>query len=176
MGDFTTSADEMLAVVDDNDNSIGKARRKEIHKKGLLHREVFVYIINSQKQVLIQKRAEDQCWDHSVGGHFPAEQDYLEAAQRETEEELGVRLDRGDFEELGKERLEKLTHEKINRRFAKIFIVRKDIPLGDFKIDRGEVAEIRYFSKKELIDFIDSGEPFMDSAITVIKKYILPIL
>ena len=37
------------------------------------------------------------CIAHSCAGHFPLEQEYKEAAQREFLEELGVSLSLGDF-------------------------------------------------------------------------------
>ena len=96
---------EIIAVVDENDIVIGETTRGEAHQRGILHREVYTYLINSKKEVLLQKRLDDHFWDHSSSGHFPKDQDYLEAAQREFEEELGIRLETNNFYCVGLERL-----------------------------------------------------------------------
>jgi len=169
--------DEILAVVDNSDRIIGKATRKEVHEKGLLHRETYIYLINPHKQVLLHKRADSHIWDHSSSGHFPAAQDYLEAAQREFDEELGIKLTRSEFLEIGHEKLKKEKFATINYRFVKIFLVQKDILLEQFKIDKDEVEEIRFFNKEEILELLGSTPKVMtDSAKTLIKKYILPLL
>ena len=83
---------EIIAVVDENDKVIGEATRKEIHQNGLIHRETAVYIINSNNHVLIQRRADNHLWDTTCSGHFPVNQSYLDAAVRETKEELGLNI------------------------------------------------------------------------------------
>ena len=168
--------DEIIAVVDDNDNVIGEAARKEVNK-GLLHREVYIYLINSKKQVLLHKRADNHLWDHSSSGHLPTEQDYEEGAIRETEEELGIKLDKEELKELAKEKFKTVKPEKINYRFAKVYLVKKDVPIEEFKIQEEEVEAIKYFDESELKELMDTPEKIMTgSAKKVIKKYILKLL
>ena len=176
MGDFTTSADEVVAIVDDNDKIIGEAKRRDVHTKGLLHRECFVYIINPKKQVLLQKRADSHKWDHSVGCHFAPEESYIEAAQRETEEEIGIKLSPGDFSKIGFDRFESSKPGRINRRFATTFLVRKDIPLEDLKIDRSALEEIKYFSRQQLKELMKRKDQITSPAVFVLDKYILKLL
>lgn len=159
--------DEVLAVVDEKDAVIGSASRKEVHDKGLLHREVYVFLINGLGQVLLQKRKDVPIWDASCSGHFPKDQDYLEAAQREFEEELGISLSKSDFAEsghffydFGKESLIPVqgVFGKINRRFLKVFVVRKDIPLSKIRFDKGEIAQVKFFDKAGLKALVGSPE------------------
>lgn len=86
---------ELLDVVDFDDRTIGVATRREIHQKGLIHRAIHVIITNSQGHFLQQKRSSQKdrfpgWWDISVGGHLNAGELYLEAAQRECREEMGL--------------------------------------------------------------------------------------
>lgn len=164
--------DEVLAVVDDNDKVIGKAKRKEINMKGLLHREVYVYLISGRK-VLLHKRADTKVWDHSSSGHFPYSQSYEQGALREFEEELGIKLKKSDLNEIARERLEETTHKGYNNRFVHVYLVKKEIPIKDFKIDKAEIEEIRYFDRKELENLISKPEKITYSAGYFIKKYIL---
>jgi len=166
--------DEIVAVVDEKDRVIGQARRIDVHKKGLLHREVCVYVINPKKQVLLHRRADDHLWDHSCSGHFPKAQTYEEAALREFEEELGVRLREHDFREIGFERLKTVKSDRTNDKFVKIFLVRKDIPISDFRIDKSEVEEIRYFDADGLKELLNDPDKVMKrSAKKIIKEHIL---
>ncbi len=88
--------DEIYAVVDDRDQVVGKATRREIHQQGLLHRSVHIFVFNRHGQLYLQKRAmnKDQypgCWDSSAAGHVDWGETYETAAMRELEEELGIR-------------------------------------------------------------------------------------
>lgn len=163
---------ELLAIVEECDKPIGKATRKEIHWKGLLHREVVVYIINSKKQLLLHKRADVHLWDHSSAGHFPFKDSYEQGALREVEEELGLKIKKQELLELAKERIERTSHGQVNNRFVKIFLIKKDIPLNDFKIDKEEVEEIKYFYIKELKKLL-SGREISNACRFILEKYLL---
>jgi len=165
---------EIIAVVNDKNNVIGKATRVEAHKKGLLHREVYVYFINSKKQILLQKRKDNGLWDHSSAGHFPYNQEYIEAAQREFEEELGIILDKSEFQELTDEKLKTEKKNGINYRFAKIFLVKKDFDIGDFNVDHEEIEKVKFFDKKELQEILNAPEKVMTgSSKNIIMNYFL---
>ena len=173
MNKIPHNPDEIIAVVDDDDKIIGKTTRKEAHIKGLLHREAYNYLINSRKQVLLHKRADNHLWDHSSSGHFPFEQDYKEGAIREFEEELGIKLNADEFKEIAKEKRTKTSHKGKNIRFIKIFLIKKDISIADFKIDKGEVEEIKYFNINELKKLLSHPDNLTGSAKYFIEKYIL---
>ncbi len=87
---------EMFDVVDDDDKVIGQAPRTECHgDPSLVHRVAHVMVFNSRGELLLQKRSVDKDiqpgkWDTSVGGHLDPGEDYLQAAIREMNEELGL--------------------------------------------------------------------------------------
>lgn len=88
--------DELITIVDDRDNVIGTATRREAYQRGLWHRIVVVFIINSQGQLFIQKRSpklisQPGKWDHSAAGHVDAGENSKDAASREMLEELGIK-------------------------------------------------------------------------------------
>jgi len=90
---------------------------------------------------------------------------------------LGIKLNAGELEEVGFEKIQTLGISKINNHFARIFFVRKKVSLDEFKIDKKEVEEIKYFDKHELTNLLNSSEKIMTgSAKIVIKKYVLPTL
>jgi len=87
--------EEIYAVVDADDKIIGKATRKEIHEKGLWHRSVHVFIMNTSGALFLQKRSLKKdlypgCWDSSAAGHVDWGESYQQAAKRELQEELGI--------------------------------------------------------------------------------------
>ena len=65
---------EMLAVVDDDDVVVGEERRDVIHRDGLKHRAVHIFVLNQKGEIFLQKRSrlKDKCpglWDSSAAGH-----------------------------------------------------------------------------------------------------------
>lgn len=88
--------DELFDVVDENDVTTGTATRKEVHERGLIHRAVHVFVFNKKGDLFLQKRSmlkdmNPGVWDSSVSGHLDAGEDYLNAALREVEEEIGIK-------------------------------------------------------------------------------------
>lgn len=87
---------EYFDIVDEHDRVIGRARRSECHgNPALVHRVAHVLVFNSGGELLLQKRSRHKDiqpgrWDTSVGGHLDPGEDYLEAARREMQEELGI--------------------------------------------------------------------------------------
>lgn len=88
--------DEIFDVVNENDEVLRQATRDEVHREGLLHRAVHIFVFNKNKELFLQKRSrlKDKhpgVWDSSAAGHINAGQDYQETAVRELDEELGVK-------------------------------------------------------------------------------------
>ena len=84
-------------MVNDRDEVVGRATRREVHATGLWHRAVHVLVFDSAGRVFLQKRsmAKDLSpglWDSSCSGHLDAGEEYDRAAVRELAEEIGVRV------------------------------------------------------------------------------------
>ena len=88
--------EEYLDILNEKGELTGESgTSKYVHGKGLLHRVVHVWILDKNKKLLLQKRslkmtAYANYWDISSAGHISTGQTSIEAAQRETEEELGL--------------------------------------------------------------------------------------
>ncbi len=101
---FVTGADqaspqdvhgEIFDVVNEADEVIGQASRHDVHRKGLRHRAVHVFVCNEQGELFLQRRSRWKDvhplrWDSSAAGHVDAGQDYDPTAERELLEELGI--------------------------------------------------------------------------------------
>lgn len=87
--------DEVLDVVNDADEPIAQATRAEVHEERLLHRAVHVLLVDPEDRVLLQRRSKHKrtfpgLWTSSASGHVPSGQALIQAARRETAEELGI--------------------------------------------------------------------------------------
>jgi isopentenyldiphosphate isomerase len=88
-------AEELLDIVDDNDIVLGREPRSTVHKVGLQHRGVHVFLFTTDGKMLVQKRSADRAsspsmLDCSVSEHVKAGESYREAAIRGMKEELGL--------------------------------------------------------------------------------------
>jgi len=139
--------DEIFQVVDENDNPIGTATRRECHSNpNLIHRGIYVILSDGKGRVLLQKRSMKKdmnpgVWGVSAGGHCSVGETYEQTAKRETKEELGISV---KLKLIGKLLLRK-GHES---EFDAIFIGKiQNLPR---RLDKDEVDDVRFFSLKEL--------------------------
>ena len=95
MKDKTNTPDEIVDIVDENDNVVGKSTKGEVNSNpSLIHREIGIIIFDDHKRVLTQQRSRKKknnplIWTISVAGHVPSGMTYDEAAHMELKEELG---------------------------------------------------------------------------------------
>ena len=86
---------ELIDVLDENRNNTGKIlSREEVHKRGLWHKTVHIWVINKKGDILLQKRSpmkktSPNMWTTSVSGHLSAGDSSIEGAIRELKEETG---------------------------------------------------------------------------------------
>ena len=92
---MAVSSVEWFDVVDARDRVIGRETRAEVHRRGLLHRAVHIFVYRPDGALFLQKRSPDKDtapgrWVSSCSGHVDAGEDYETAARRELGEELGI--------------------------------------------------------------------------------------
>ena len=95
--DARLAQNEQFPVVDKNDRILRYASRSEVHGNNLRHRAVHILIFNQAGEVYLQQRSrwKDRHplkWDSSAAGHVADGERYDDTAQRELNEELGVRV------------------------------------------------------------------------------------
>jgi 16S rRNA (adenine1518-N6/adenine1519-N6)-dimethyltransferase len=147
-----------IQVVDENDRPLRGAPMDEVHKDGLLHRIVIVILKDPEGRVLLQKRGphvstNPNTWDASAAGHVDEGEDYLTAALRELEEEVGVKGI--ELKEAAYYKSEdRFEWRKLNR-FRKIYtaVIPSDTPI---KFNPEEITEVRWFSLDELYDLVEN--------------------
>ena len=92
-----SAVEEWFDVVNDRDEVVGRATRREVHATGLWHRAVHILVFDAAGRVFLQKRSmlkdlSPGLWDSSCSGHLDAGEDYDVAAIRELGEEIGIKL------------------------------------------------------------------------------------
>jgi isopentenyl-diphosphate delta-isomerase type 1 len=90
-------SEEIFDVVNERDEVVGQAPRREVHARGLLHRAVHVLVFNVRGEVFLQKRSMKKdkhpgVWDSSASGHVDSGEDYDACAVRELREEIGLAI------------------------------------------------------------------------------------
>lgn len=97
----------MIDVLDEQYKKTGLVlSRDDVHEQELIHASVFVWVYNKNGEVLVQLRAHDKdllpdVWDVSVGGHISSGETAQETVVRECEEEINLKVDIEDVEEIG---------------------------------------------------------------------------
>jgi isopentenyldiphosphate isomerase len=89
--------DETFDVVNDRDEVIGQATRREVHERGLKHRAVHVLLFSPRSELFVQKRSATKDtfpgrYDSSASGHLDSSETYDACAARELREELGLEV------------------------------------------------------------------------------------
>lgn len=128
--------------------------RGEHVPEGYFRTVVHVSIFNSKGEMLIQKRQKDKklwpdLWDVTVGGSVIAGESSVEAAERETLEEIGYSLD------LNNER-PAFTID-FDEGFDDCYLVVRDLDIARLTVQESEVQEIKWATKDEILAMIDEG-------------------
>ncbi|WP_274475626.1 NUDIX hydrolase [Mangrovimonas aestuarii] len=99
--------DEYIDILNPDGTPTGKSTLKsEAHLKGLYHNTAHVWFYTKDKQILLAQRAASKSicpllWDVSVAGHVDAGESVIDAALRETREELGHTITQNDLQFIG---------------------------------------------------------------------------
>ncbi len=90
---------DKLNIVDEDGAVVGEEYRDVIHRDGLLHKEVHVWLYTPDKELIFQHRAKDKetfpdLLDATAGGHVEIGDGWVTAALKELQEETGVQAEK----------------------------------------------------------------------------------
>ena len=154
---------EYFDVLTENGEFEGRTETREIcHEKGLWHKAVAMFMVNSKNQVLLQKRSANKklwpnMWDITAGGHVLAGEFGFEAIIREIKEELGADIDRNDILFLGSASSTNIKGDIINRHFNEYYVITKDLDEKTLVLQPEEVSDIKWVDKSEIVERIENG-------------------
>ncbi len=175
-----TNSEELLDVYGEDGMETGEALPKsEIHKHGILHKSVQIWLLNESGHLLMQQRGLSKKLDSGrwavTGGHVDSQEESKVAAARELYEELGIEKDPEELLYLGSVRntayvADDFTENEILDVYVTAtFITPEEIP------ENSEVMATKYFSVVELENQYASLNPdfvVRAEAFSLIKEYI----
>ena len=161
------TAEEKIVIVDEHNNEIGSATRREMRARNLPHRATFILVFNSAGQLFVQQRTTWKdiypgYYDVVCGGVVQEGETYEVSAARELAEELGIRDTKltalFDFSYRGKNNF------VWGRAYSCIFD-------GAITLQKEEVAWGSFLSHKEVLQ-LTAGKPFTPDGLYVLNRYL----
>lgn len=156
--------EELVDIVNEKNEIIGKSTRGQAHKKGLIHRALSVVVLNSKRQILLQQRSKNRSihplsWDLSTSEHVLAGESYEEAAKRSLKEELGIYA---KVKIAGKINLQKRKYQVGGKEVFEneMVVMLVSFHEGPFKLDPSEVNQVKFFSIGEVEKMVKEKEKF----------------
>ena len=141
---------EYVVLVDEQDKEVGVMEKLQAHVDAKLHRAISVFVFNSEKQLLLQKRATGKyhsagLWTNTCCSHPRPGESVSDAAKRRLQEEMGIQCDvQYVFSFTYQAKLEQNISE---HEFDHVFLgFSNDVPQPDVK----EVGEYKYMSLEEI--------------------------
>ncbi len=164
------NSDEYFDVVDAHDRVLYRERRSIVHAQRLRHRAVHILLLDVQGHLLLQRRSKLKDtnpgkWTTACCGHVDAGEDYLEAAVRELDEELGVRLEGpGALTEIWRHEPCRATGQE----FIRVYTVQWN---GALRPDPEEVAELRWLCPGDLSEAIAERPRVFTASLRLIWQH-----
>ena len=161
------AAIEMISVVDENGFPTGQTKpRASVHANGDWHRTVHVWIANSRREVLFQKRSLTKesfpgAWDISAAGHIESGETSMAAAIKEVREELGISLGPQNLQFLFSQKSSSVQRSGvfIDNEISDVYMVRLDIDIEEVCIQTSEVSGVRFVPLPDVARLADHRDP-----------------
>lgn len=137
--------EELFDVVDESDNVVEVRTRSDVHRLKLLHRAVHIFVFRSDQKMLIHLRTDTKeefpsVWTSSASGHVSASEDYSTSAERELQEELGIKSPL-------KRVLRVDACADTSNEFTELFVTQSDAPI---QVDPEEIADVEWATVEDI--------------------------
>ena len=149
---------EYIDIYDENNNPLEKSKEKtQAHEEMDFHRTAHIWIINENKELLLQKRSANKkshpnCWDISGAGHIRTGEDVLDGAIRELKEKLGVIAKKNDLQFIA---TIKNTKNPKNKEFQYVYLLKCNNKIEDYVFEDNEVSEVKYVFYEKLEKMVE---------------------
>jgi len=158
--------DEYIDIVSETGEPTGKkALKSEAHKNGWWHNTIHLWLYTKNGEILLQQRSKNKSiypllWDVSAAGHIDAGESFVNAAIRETKEELGLELKPNDLIKIGVHKhLSSYNNGKIqDNEIHQVFVAKLKVAITELKPQKDEVEAIKLVSFKEFFELLDNSK------------------
>lgn len=172
--------DELIDILNEDLTFQKTCLKSYAHMHGLLHGTVHIWFYTDGQKILLQKRSKNKIafpnlWDVSVAGHINSNEDIYEAAVREVNEEIGLKILKNQLINIGFHK-EKFKHNKnfIDNELHYIFICKLNRAINKLIIQEEEVSEIKLVPILELKSKINDNN--LDNYVPHSKEYYSKVL
>lgn len=151
--------EEVFDIYTRNGEYIGTELKSICHSQNPrgYHKPVWIWIINSNNEILVQKRAANKKnhpnkWDMLSAGHEVAGETSIQGAIRETFEELGIQTKESDY---------KFVFEYIQDKsfeIAQVYLFKINLDISKLNLQKEEVSEVKWISYEEFKKMFYSNE------------------
>ena len=153
--------DEFLNVWDSSGYRTDKIVSKDyVHQNGLFHATVHVWFFDKSSSILMQKRSLIKetfpgYWDVSVAGHVQMNEGLIDAAIRETREEIGIDITSKSLNLLTiRKNINEFPNGIRDCEFQHVFLCKLTQPFQSLKMHDSEIDDLRLFSFDEINECI----------------------
>lgn len=166
---IASSENELVDVVDAAGDVTATVPRWQVRRDNLLHRSVFVAVVNGADELLVHRRADwkdvwPSYWDVAFGGIVDPGEPWEAAASRELAEEAGITA---ELAYLGEGRYE----DDVVRELARVYLARHDGPVS---FHDGEVSEIAWVPLAGVRAWLEGRDICPDSRELVLPRLDAP--
>lgn len=160
-------SEELIDVLSADGTPAGVRKTKsDVHRDGDWHRAAHVWIVTPDGRVLLQRRSlrkenHPGLWDVSAAGHLSAGESAVDAAVRETLEEIGLTLNPADLGHIATNREQWVLNggAYIDNEIHEVFIVRRSVDVSSLRLDPAEVDDVALVDVDDVLKRAAAGDP-----------------
>lgn len=132
---------------------------EEILRNKQLHKEICVFILNDQKEVLLQKRSPNKKaypnrWA-LLTGRVELNETFKNAAIREINEEVGLKINKENLNLFSKRTF---TNDNIHYEITYFYYIKINLKESDFIIQKEELSQVKWINIDVVIDMIEKQQ------------------
>lgn len=152
----------LVDVLNEQGEKVGEIKTAlEVHTKGLWHATAHVWIYTSKGEVILQKRSQRAItypglWDISAAGHVDSGETPEEAAVREVEEEIGIKIKKEQLKQIFIEKRDVIIPIRnwSNREFQYVYLLCLNVDFNKLKLQEDEVGKVKLMQLKNFAEAI----------------------